>query len=66
MVRSVLMALICMSLGAGVACAMVVLMACSAWMILSSVVMFGLGSLWCLKRMASLMITARDVLVSTR
>ncbi len=45
MVRSVLMALSCMSLGAIADCAIVVLMAWSAWMILSSVDMFGLGSL---------------------
>jgi hypothetical protein len=66
MVRSVLMALSCMSLGAVADCAIVVMMAWSAWMILSSVVMFGLGSLWCLNRMASLMMAARDALVSTR
>jgi hypothetical protein len=56
----------CMSLGAVTDCAIVVLMAWSAWMILSSVVMFGLGSLWCLNRMASLMMTAHDALVGTR
>ena len=66
MVWSVLMVVSCMSLGAVGAAAMVVLIACSAWMILSSVVMFGLGSLWCLNQTASLMMTARDASVNTR
>lgn len=65
MVRSALM-LSCMSLGAVTACAKVVLIAWRAWMNLSSVVMFGLSSLWCQNQMGSLMMTAHDALVRTQ
>ena len=65
MVLSVLIAVSCMSRGAVGAAAMVVLIAWSAWMILSSMVMFGLGSLWWRNLMASLMMTAHDRLVIT-
>ena len=54
------------SLGAWSARPMVVLMACSAWMILSARVAAGVGRLCGLNLTASLMMTVFDVAVRTR
>ncbi len=66
MERSVLMAVNCLSVGAGVIWSMVLLIVCKAWIILSLAVKCGVGRLWGRNLMALLIITARDSLVRTR